>query len=248
MKLTVLGASASYPGPGQACAGYLVVDGDTAMLLDCGNGVVSQLGLVYPPLEIDGIVVSHAHPDHIADLFAMQALLRYAPEGPAPPMPLWGPPGLLDRMSCLLSDHGASELADAFAEEALTARDSFRVGGVEVRAFPVEHGEGAFGLVVTGSGKLCYTGDAPFGPELVEAARGADVLLAEATLPRRYAGMAPHMTASEAATVAADACANTLVLTHVWPTSDRDAMLREAREVFSGDVLLAEELLEVPIG
>jgi ribonuclease BN (tRNA processing enzyme) len=224
-----------------------VTDGGAALLLDCGSGVVSQLGRVHSPLDLEGIVVSHAHPDHVVDLFAMQALLRYAPEGPAPPMRLWGPAGLMDRMACLLSEHGSAELREAFATEALAAFEPFDVGSLRVRPVPVDHGEDAFALIVAGSGTLCYTGDAPFGSALVEAAQGADVLLAEATLPELYAGIAPHMTATEAATVAAEAGVRMLVLTHLWPTTDRDTMRREAQEVFDGEIMLASELLEVAV-
>ena len=52
---------------------------------------------------------------------------------------------------------------------------------------------------------------------------GADLLLAEATLPEAYAGAAPHMTASQAGELAREAGARALVLVHVWPTNDRDA-------------------------
>ena len=38
MKLTVLGCNGPYPAPGGACSGYLLQEGDTGVLLDCGAG------------------------------------------------------------------------------------------------------------------------------------------------------------------------------------------------------------------
>jgi ribonuclease BN (tRNA processing enzyme) len=43
MRLTVLGKSPSWQDADGACSGYLIEDGDTAVLLDCGNGVFSKL-------------------------------------------------------------------------------------------------------------------------------------------------------------------------------------------------------------
>jgi ribonuclease BN (tRNA processing enzyme) len=53
------------------------------------------------------------------------------------------------------------------------------------------------------------------------------------------------MTASEAGRLAEGSGAELLVLTHLWPTADHDRMLREARAVFGGEVVLAEELLTI---
>ena len=38
MKLTVLGCYGPYPPAGGACSGYLLEEGGTRVLIDCGNG------------------------------------------------------------------------------------------------------------------------------------------------------------------------------------------------------------------
>ena len=43
MRLTVLGKSPSWQDADGACSGYLLEDGDTCVLIDCGNGVFSKL-------------------------------------------------------------------------------------------------------------------------------------------------------------------------------------------------------------
>jgi ribonuclease BN (tRNA processing enzyme) len=77
-------------------------------------------------------------------------------------------------------------------------------------------------------------------PELVELARGADLLLADSAW-REQAGRADylHMSGREAGAVAAAAGVGRLVLTHVLPWSDRDGVLADAVEEFSGPVVLA---------
>lgn len=243
MRLTILGSSASYPDAGRACAGHLVQSGETAVLLDCGNGVLSNLGKLIDPTHLAAVFVTHGHIDHFADIYALQAALRYAPTGPMPPLPLYVPEGLFTRMQGALGEHGASELAGAYQVHELEAGHAVQIGGLSVTPHPVEHMGTAFALVVEADGaRLCYTSDTKAGGPVLAAARGAALLLAEATLPPAYEGKAPHMTPAEAAHLAADARVGTLVMTHLWPTVDREAAVATARETFGGRVAVAEEL------
>lgn len=82
-------------------------------------------------------------------------------------------------------------------------------------------------------------------------AEGADLLVSEATYLHRDVGLAEahgHLTARQAATVAAEAGVGTLVLTHFsqrYP--DLAEFEDEARAVFDGDLLVARELDRVPL-
>lgn len=242
MRLTVLGSSASYAGPGQACAGYLVQTPDTAVMLDCGSGALANLSSVIDPLALDAVFISHAHPDHFLDLYSLQALLRYAPEGPADPLPLCLPANLFKAMGCFLSDRGNSELAAAFSTHDMRDGETVTVGDLLVTPRRTDHTDESFALVISdGASTLCYTSDTAPGDTALRLATGCDLLLAEATLPEEYRGAAPHLTAIEAAELARDAGAGQLVLTHVWPTNDRDAMLAHAAAVFDGPVSVARE-------
>lgn len=243
MRLTVLGSSASYAGAGQACAGYLIDGGGARVLFDCGNGVLSNLARVIDPLTLDAVFVTHLHPDHFADLFALQALLRYAPSGPAPALPLYLPEGLWDRLLCLLSDRGARELEEAFVAHTLASGVDYEVGGLRVVAAPIEHTDPTFALRASADGAvLAYTADSSPGPHVAAAASGADLLLAEATLPEAYEGAAPHLTATQAGRYAREAGVGRLVLTHIWPTNDREETRRLAATAFGGPVDVASEL------
>jgi ribonuclease BN (tRNA processing enzyme) len=248
MRLTVLGSAASYPDAGRACAGHLVHSAAAAVLFDCGNGVLSNLGRVMDPTRLDAVFITHAHPDHFADLYALQAALRYAPDGPAAPLPLYLPEGLLERMGAVLTGHGARELAEAFEVSALVPDVPVTAGDLTLTPLEVDHIAPTFALVAECDGaRLCYTSDTRHGDAALRAATGAGVLLAEATLPPPFAGRAPHMTPAEAADLASAAGAHTLVLTHLWPTVDRDAAAREARERFGGRVIVADELDTIDI-
>ncbi|MCG8541098.1 MAG: MBL fold metallo-hydrolase, partial [Clostridia bacterium] len=66
MKITILGNSGPYPRAGGACSGYLLEEDDIKILIDCGNGVLSRLlGMIESLEDIDAIILSHLHSDHI---------------------------------------------------------------------------------------------------------------------------------------------------------------------------------------
>src|SRR5215208_3684254 len=99
---------------------------------------------------------------------------------------------------------------------------------------------------------LVYTGDTrPYLP-VIEAARGADLLVHEATFggdESERAKETGHSTAAEAARVAFEAGAKRLVLTHISSRYNRDAaeLLAEARAVFPNTVIARDGMsVDVP--
>jgi ribonuclease BN (tRNA processing enzyme) len=212
------------------------------VLLDCGNGVVSNLARIEDPTALDAIFVTHNHPDHYADIYVLQAALRYAPDGPRAPIPLYTPPGLPERMKLLLSERGGRAFDEAFVAMPIVAGEVIEIGELRITPFEVVHTAPTFALRAEyGGTSLLYTADTAPGPHAVTAASHVDLLLAEATLPEEFAGQAPHMTASEAGALARDAGARALALVHVWPTNDRDVMAHDAGVAFGGPVIVAEE-------
>ena len=248
MRLTVLGASASFAGPGQACSGYLVEEGGARVLMDAGNGTVANAAAVTDVTTLDAALVSHTHVDHFLDLYALQAALRFAPSGPVGSMPLHLPDGLWERMLALLPEHGAQQLREAFQPHVITDGEVLRFGPLTITAHAVDHEAPTYAFTVDGqAGRLVYTADTRIGAQASAAVHGADVLLAECTFEMRFAGRGPHLSPAEAAALAVESGAKLLVLTHLWPTADRDQLLADARAAFPGEVLLAEELLVVNI-
>ncbi|HVK05658.1 MAG TPA: ribonuclease Z [Armatimonadaceae bacterium] len=102
--------------------------------------------------------------------------------------------------------------------------------------------------------KVAFSGDTLFTPEMVELARGADLLVHESTYSeadRPLADRAAHSTSAGAAQVARRAGVQRLVLTHFSPRYDAepggiDGLLDEARAVFP-NTDLAHDFLRVEV-
>ena len=97
---------------------------------------------------------------------------------------------------------------------------------------------------------LVITGDAVFGPELVEAARGTDCLIAEAPYlehDRPLATKHGHLTALDAGRLALEAGTRALFLHHLSTRYTDEAVLIEARRVFK-HARLANDFDYVRIG
>ena len=89
MRITVLGKSPAWQDAGGACSGYLVEADGYCVLLDCGCGVFGKLRRHREYWEVDAVVVSHLHADHILDLVPYASALTYAPRQQPVPVDRW---------------------------------------------------------------------------------------------------------------------------------------------------------------
>lgn len=252
MKLTVVGCSGSYPGPDSPASCYLLEADDSngrtwRVLLDLGSGALGPLHRYVDPLRIDAVVLSHLHPDHCMDFCGYYVLRKYHPEGAPPRIPVWGPaatPERLARAYDLPLDPGMREEFDF-----RTYDGTFEIGAFSIEPILVDHPVDAFGLRISAGGStLGYSGDTAMCAGVAAVARDTDAFLAEASF--RDADDNPggvHLTGVDCGDLAADHGVKRLLLTHIPPWHDREAMRQEAAGVFSGriDVVSAGDVYEV---
>lgn len=259
MRVTVLGKSPSWQDAGGACSGYLVQDEDTSVLLDCGNGVFSKLRRHIDYVDLDAVVVSHLHADHILDLVPYSYALTYAPRQQPVPVHVWpgtdsparprlyAPRGARDVFRRVVGAWGNEDLVEnAFALTEYEPDDVLEIGPLRVRFHPVPHFLPTCAIEVTapatGGGRLTYGADCAPNDEIVDFADGTDLLIIEATLPRpERGGIRGHLTPGEAAEHGARARAGRVVLTHISDELDPEWARSEAAKCFGGPVEVARE-------
>jgi ribonuclease BN (tRNA processing enzyme) len=254
-RLVVLGSCGGWPEPGRACSGFVVEHGDARVVLDLGYGTLPRLLALLGSSAADGIdavIVTHAHPDHMIDLHGLLRA-RWFGRRAAAPIPLHAPEPLLARLVSL-EDDGADVVRRAFDWQPLPA-PARQVGPFVLESMPLPHYLPNAGVRLSAPGLvLAYTGDTGPDPGLAELGRDADLYIVDATDRQQRAGAsaptgpALNLTAREAGEAAAAAGARRLLLTHFWPDNDRQASRADAAAAFGGQVLIADEDLEVPLG
>jgi ribonuclease BN (tRNA processing enzyme) len=236
VSITVLGASGSYPAPGGACSGYLVEGPGTRVWVDAGSGTFANLQRHVPDLaSLDGIILSHAHPDHWADVLGYQVVVRHIHRRTG--VPVFGPPDLHVMLEAI---HGSTgpELDWTSVSDGMTAT----LGGFGLTFSRTDHQGETYAVRLDADGvSVGYTADTGTGWSLSALGPGLDLALCEATLEPDEAGSLPHLTAAEAGTTAKDAGVRRLVLTHLQPGVDREQARTLGREAFGGPVEVAVE-------
>lgn len=230
MLLTVLGCYGPYPPAGGACSGYLIEEDGFHILLDCGNGVLSRLQHYLPFWELDGVIVSHLHSDHISDLMIMRYGLIFA-QGRnfrREPLSLYAPPDPAGEYARLI-------YKEAYNLQPLHESQILNLGPFTVRFAKTVHSMPCFAVRLESSrGVLVYSGDTEFYQGLSDFAVEADIFICEANLQNEDMGSNPgnHLSAYQAAVLAKGAGVKRLLLTHHHAEKDIKVGLAEAGEVY----------------
>jgi ribonuclease BN (tRNA processing enzyme) len=258
MRITVLGKSPSWQDVDGACSGYLIQDGETALLLDCGNGVFGKLRKHLDYTELDGVLISHLHADHTLDLVPYSYALTYAPRQQPVPVPPWpgtdnparptllAPPGAVEMFRRMVGSWGNEDLIEkAFDLSEYDPDAKARLGSFEIRFREVPHFITTYAVDIRSRAdrsRFTFSADCRPTDELVEIAKGTSLLLVEATLPRpERTGIRGHLTPGEAGEHARRAGAKRCVLTHISDELDETWARKQGEAAFGGAVEIASE-------
>ena len=245
MRVTLLGTGTALPAPDRGPAAALVEGDGTRLLVDAGPGVArraEQTGCGVA--RLDGVLLTHLHPDHCAGLVELLFALRQPALADRAPFRIVGPAGTTALVTALraawprwLEPRGPD----------VTALDigpgPFVVGRIAGEAHAVPHtgASYAYRLSVPGGAVVALSGDAVDSPGLRAAARRAGLFVCEATFPAGAVHGA-HLSAREAAGIARACGVARLVLTHLGPGQDASDPLAEARAEFAGPVAVGRDL------
>lgn len=257
MTLTVeiLGSNATAPTSAGPASGYLVHTPDASILVDAGPGVMAELVSRHALSELSAIVVTHLHADHSLDLMALA--YRWTFPVLLPRIPLYLPEEDLPRLRAFDQVFGiatlpgmARPIEEAFDVRGLpldgTPVPGLEPCGVELRSFRAHHPVPAASLRFSSRDAtptvVAFSGDTGRCSPLLEAARGADVFVCEATYLEADAAALDghgHLTGTMAGEIAQQAEVCHLVLSHFATDEMRASVGAQAEAVFDGRVSVA---------
>lgn len=235
MRLTILGNWGAYPEANGACSGYLLNVENKNILLDCGSGVLSSLRNHIRYEDLDAVIISHYHPDHVNDIYTLHHAIQEA--------------YIFGRIKEPLKIYGHDEhfifsllnYKESCKAEMINENTIIRIGEISIEFIKTNHPVTCYAMRIKGDGKtFVYTADTCFMNELAQFSKEADFLLCEASLFNSEKGLnLAHLTAGEAGIIAKEACVKELMITHFPHRRDKEQLRSEAIETFGKEVKLA---------
>lgn len=278
MELVVLGSGGGpQPSAHRGSPSVAIVHRGRLYVVDCGNGVADRVvkaGLRLADLR--GVFITHHHNDHNADYGNLVGLAWTAglvstvrTFGPAPIVAMTDEFVTLNRVDTTHREAlGRPALRTLFdptdvdADGIVWQDDDLTITAARVVHPPLD----AFAFRFDSpEGSIVISGDTAACDELVELARGADILVHEAYSPddlhlltdgtnaslNRLLGHfhGAHTTAEEAGQVAARARVRTLVLWHLIPRAGvtDSSWTEQAARHFDGEVVSSSDLLRIAL-
>lgn len=242
-RLVILGTGTCQLQEHRMASSALLEIGDLRLVFDFGRGVATRLaGLGLAQDDVEHVVLSHFHPDHVSDLVPYLHAAAWSQIDPrGRDLHVYGPEGLEVQLMRLLSLFGPRDLAQP---------DRFRVVLHEVRGERLELAgrsatpelvfadlppAGNHGLKWTWKGKTyVLTGDSWFHDQEVELLRGVDLAVIDSG----------HLSDEEIVELAVRSGAGLLVCSHLYRELDAgDLGARAARRGYRGRLLVAADLM-----
>lgn len=227
MKLTALGVWGGYPTRDAGTTSYLLQSEEGFnLLLDAGSRAVTELEHELSPNDLDAIILSHYHEDHIADLGALRQYRQLQTVKPEI-LPIYGHQENEYEFSKLSLENVSEGIA-------YDVENGTSVGPFDIQFLKTVHPVICYAMriVERATGQvLVYTGDTGYFAGLVDFSKDTDILLADVYFFKDKAKMPNHLSSVEAGEIAAQANVKKLILTHLPQVGDLQVLREEAQEV-----------------
>lgn len=252
-SVAILGVAAALADADYANTYLAVVHEGRYWLVDCADSPLGRLQRVgLDPLAVEGIIITHFHPDHVFGLpiYLMGLYLlgirqnRMRQE----PLTIYAPQEALNLVRAMIGLYQMQGWTGMFSLDyhVIEGRSGWFVADndyVSIMATPTHHSVTSIALRFVDKAthrSLVYSSDTAPCPEVEALAWKANLLIHEAS----GAGFG-HTSAAEAGMVATRANVERLLLVHYFPES-RERLLAEVQSTYAGPVQVADELVCYP--
>jgi ribonuclease BN (tRNA processing enzyme) len=228
--------------------------GHQKLLFDSGPGTMRRLleaGVTI--YDITHLFYTHLHPDHTGELVPFLFATKYSHAGRRKiPLTVIAGSGFLHFFQKLKAVYGQwIQLEDEFPnmmEMDITNPDLLRFPDFSVHSMPMAHNPEslAFKITTNNNQTVVFSGDTDYTSNLIDLAADVDLLICESATPDAMK-IPGHLTPSIAGKIATESRIRKLVLTHFYPECEQVDIAKECRKTYSGDLLLAEDLMKIEI-
>jgi ribonuclease Z len=265
-QVILLGTGNPNPDPNHSGPATAVVVNGAVYLVDCGPGIVRRAAAAGLDMKkLTRVFVTHLHSDHTAG-FSDLILTPWVMERAAP-LDAFGPPGLKSMTDHILAAYqediemrtkgleGANPTGYKVNVYEIQPGVAYQDANVTVKAFRVPHGSWkyAYGYrFETKDRTIVISGDTTFTRDMIEQARGVDLLIHEVYCEAGFATRSEewkkyhssfHTASRDLARIAAEAKPKLLVLYHVLLWGQNEGQLvKEIREIYKGPVTVGKDL------
>jgi len=251
MEVYIIGSGTCVPSLKRGSPGTLIRTGNSILLLDSGPGTLRRLLEVNIDFkEIDYLLYSHLHPDHTSDLVPFLFASKYGSEKMREKeLHIIGAVGINEFYRRLKLAYGKWIVPQSYRLNFIeVSTDELKFTDLNIHTLPLIHSDNSVGFrLKSEDGKVVtYSGDTDYCSNLIELAKGVDLLILECSFPdnRKVEG---HLTPSLAGCVAKEAKCKRLLLTHFYPPCDNHDITNTVKSHYSGEVILAEDLMKIVV-
>jgi ribonuclease Z len=280
-RVTLLGTGSPIPRPERFGPSTLVEAGDQAILIDAGRGATIRMSQLGVPLgRIDALLLTHFHSDHtvgIPDLW-LTGWLRSHFGARRKPFNVTGPSGTEVIMRHLEAAYRhdieiriedeklAREHIAVTVKEFVEDGPVHEAGDLRITAFAVDHGDAvkpAYGYRIDYQGRVAVvSGDTRYNENVVQYAKGADLLIHEVAMARKellgdvhiQRIVNHHTSPQEAGLVFTRAGPKLAAFTHLVMLASEtvgaptvEELVSATRETYDGPLVVGEDLMSFEI-
>ncbi len=237
MKLTIIGYWGGYPAIDAATSMYILEKNGFLLMIDVGSGGLVKFQKYRSITDIDAVLLSHYHADHIADVGVLQhaCLIQSYITEEEKTLPIYGHKE--DEKEFEKLNHDFTEAV------AYDPQNVLKIGPFFIRFLKTNHPVPCYGMRITdGTSTIIYTADSAYQEEWIKFSQDADLLLAECNF---YAGQAAtdagHMTSEDVGSIAKKANVGEVILTHLPHYGNHEDLITQVGQIYKGKISLANE-------
>jgi ribonuclease BN (tRNA processing enzyme) len=249
-ELIILGSGTGIPSLRRGSPGLVLISESSKVVIDSGSGILRRMlevGITYR--DIDLLLYTHIHPDHISELVPILFACKYADLPRQKDLIGVGGPGFKDYFDRLKKLYWSwIEPPSYHLAIKETSQKPFLFQDLKIFSKPMAHIPESVGYRIEFKDRrsIAISGDTDYCRNIIDLASEVDLLVLECSFPdgKKVEG---HLTPSLAGRIGLESRCKRLLLTHLYPICDQFDILKQCGQVYKGETILGEDLMRIKI-